>query len=234
MITREEIIERYQIYRDPLFLHSIVASDKCVIPLYHGTDRRILSKSLEERQVLRKACDVLIEFYSPVVREYTSTHKYKDNPIPLMYRLMDCDSVAYCKLSNSKLYEYDATYLTGDLSKAIRYARRAMIYGELGYVVSTFILATKEFGLALPLMNEEQKKAYELITQYMKEPSQPVVLVFQNIDKSLMKYDDNIDVNWVNVQSMGEDAPDNDVYGISYSFRVSELDFSKAIEVIEV
>lgn len=234
MITREEIIERYQIYRDPLLLHSIVASDKCVIPLFHGTDKRILSKSLEERQELRKACDILIEFYSPVVREYTRTHKYKDNPIPLMFSLMDCDSVAYCKLSNSSLYEYDATYVTGDLSKAIRYARRAMVYGELGYLVSTFITATREFGLTLPEMNEEQKKAYGLIVGYMKEPTQPVVLVFKDIDKSLIKFEHNRDVDWDIVQSLGKRAPENDVYGMSLSFRVNELDFSKAIEIIEV
>lgn len=56
----------------------------------------------------------------------------------------------------------------------------------------------------------------------------------KGIDKSLMKFEDDTNIDWAFVQRMGRIAPDNDVFGISFSFRVSEIDFSKAIEIIEV
>ena len=53
MLTNAEIIARNQIFGDRSFLRAIIDSDKCVMPLYHGMDKRILSQSLEERQALK-------------------------------------------------------------------------------------------------------------------------------------------------------------------------------------
>ena len=53
MLTNAEIIARNQIFGDKSFLRAIIDSDKCVMPLYHGMDKRILSQSLEERQALK-------------------------------------------------------------------------------------------------------------------------------------------------------------------------------------
>lgn len=230
MLTNAEIIARNQIFGDRSFLRAIIDSDKCVMPLYHGMDKRILSQSLQERQALKKACDVLIEYYHPIIDKFLEIHKYRDNPIPLMRSLIDCSSVAFCKLCNATLYQYDKVYLTGSLDKARNYARRAFMYGELGYVVKTFITACTVFKIHEPEKGKAVEEAYNKFQEFINDSSQPIVLVFQNIDKVLMKDERGEEINWRHVSASSR----NDIFGCQYSFRVNELDFSKAIEVIEV
>lgn len=74
------------------------------------------------------------------------------------------------------------------------------------------------------------EEAYTKFQEFINDSSQPIVLVFQNIDKVLMKDERGEEINWRHVSASSR----NDIFGCQYSFRVNELDFSKAIEVIEV
>ncbi len=128
------------------------------VPLYHGTDSRILAMSPEERRIFREDCLLATDFLWTLFEPYFSGRcevplnepglegktklemKLKELKGPLQF---DLDQTRYNNLFDalhriaaqkrgSEQYQYDNFYLTNDLDRAIDYAKKAFAFGEVG------------------------------------------------------------------------------------------------------
>ncbi len=186
------------------------------VPLYHGTDSRILAMSPEERQIFIQDCSLATDFLWALFEPYyhgrckvpldepgmegctTVESKLIELKDPLQY---DRDPVRYNNLENallridaqkngSALYQYDWFYLTNLLDRAIRYAESAVAFGEFG--LNAYCLLDAAAMIKFSKWEPDQKTtlAIEKIKKFGEADPCPVVLVFTSYDPENLRMED--------------------------------------------
>lgn len=151
--------------------------------LYHGTDSYVASMTEEERQDMKQKCFLVIEMLFNLY-EKNEYLKYFDKPTENK-QINDLNSIylqVESLMNKSSSYEYDCTYLTQEIEKAIYYSKIAYHYGELGYFAWEMLKGLELTGYTLPEnITEEQQAAINSIIGFADHNPEPVIYVFKNL-----------------------------------------------------
>lgn len=193
------------------------------IPLYHGTDKRMILMSKETREKYVGYCWRVIEYLRNVllpflemerveyiqdgVKEYISEYKImrfkslmeeKGGKVlwtNFYQTLLLSEAVLNKDESHSGMnFKYGDLYLTGDKNKAINYARRAFAGGEQGLFAYRLIQGTEILGM-LHLDSPEIEQNVNTIKMFAESEPQPVVLQVSNIDYDCLLLESGEPVN---------------------------------------
>lgn len=211
---------------------------KLTIPLYHGTDRKVLAMSPEERTEAKKSAFVLINYYFNVFiqngfefKDYriTSKPEYDKHNQELREKLgiferETWDAYTVACLLNKPDYQYESFYLTGDYDKACRYARRAAYFGEIGSVAyrlwhgATLLNYTSE----LHTIESDLQKLQSI----WELPNKPVLIKFPYLEKNQLLDEKGVEV-------INNTLPDELLVKLSFRLKETPNDLSN-YEVIEL
>lgn len=152
-------------------------------PLYHGTDSFIVSMSDEERLEMKQKCFLVIELLYDIYnknefqKNYDKPSENKEvNDLISIYLQVDA------LMNKCSSYEYDCTYLTRDIDKAVCYAKMAYHYGELGYFAWAMLKGMELTGYTLQSkITDEQQAAIDSVIGFADHDSEPVIYIFKNI-----------------------------------------------------
>lgn len=148
--------------------------------LYHGTDDFIGYMSKEEREDMKKKCFLAIETLMKIYNdnnfkalESSAEGKTKEITDILAYYI-----AADSALSNSIFYQYDDIYLTTSIKEAIKFAKDAYHYGEIGTIAWKLYEGLSTLNYQLPPLNQEQQEAFDSIIGFASHESEPIIYAF--------------------------------------------------------
>ena len=182
-------------------IEMLFESTECYIPLFHGTDRRLLNLSSEQRQELKDACVSFINYAFPILKDHGVSKMRMNDKAGLFgenqMRVIDAYIGASGMISGCKWFEYESSYLTANPGKAMSYARRSYLYGELGYIADSFQIALNSIGWDYANLTPEQYNSYHLIKAATEEICpDPVVLLYLGIPKDQIADESGRPVDW--------------------------------------
>lgn len=168
---------------------------KFTIPLYHGTDRKLLSLSKEQREAAKASAFNLIHYFADIYvknefefKDYhiSASDKKEKHNAELKEKLGDYhkstwDAYSVACSINKPNYQYNSLYLTGDYQKASRYAYGSNLFGEIGSV-------------AYRLMHGAKLMEYEIDSKFIETEllilnpiweitPNPILIQFDNLDR---------------------------------------------------
>lgn len=190
------------------------------VPLYHGTDSRILAMSPEERRIFREDCLLATRFLWTLFKPYYYGRcevplnepglegKTKLEPKlielkePLQY---DLNNTRYVNLKSAldridaqmrgcEQYQYDNFYLTNHLDTAIDYAKSAFAFGEVGLNAYRLLDAAAMIKFSKWEPDQKTAQAIEKIKRFGKAEPCPIVLVFTVYDLENLRMEDGSDL----------------------------------------
>ena len=219
------------------------------IPLYHGTDKRMLLMSPKERELFINNCDKVIDFLWDIFAPYLERipqEKIIEGQKNVVYELkiaqiMDtildqCGKTiwnnfyaalfciqGYKKGTNN--FQYGHLYLTGDKNKAINYATRSFAGGERGLFAYRLIQVSEKLGL-INNASVDVIESISVVKQFAESNPQPIILKVSNID-----YNNLLQENGKPIES---DMPLFLLQGISYRYtKPYTLRIEDSIDLIE-
>ena len=156
------------------------------IPLYHGTDSRILAMSSDERKFFKQDCLLAIDYMWPFFEPY-----YPSIFAPSLNLPFDVDDEEETELrdliyiinslkNDNKLFQYDYFYLTNSLERAIDYAKNAFAFGEVGFLAYSLLNVTPKFQFKDWNPDQMTTQALARIKKFGEAKPSPVILVFTN------------------------------------------------------
>lgn len=193
------------------------------IPLYHGTDKRMVLMSKEAREKYLKSCISMIAHLRNILTPYleweqiehvrcgVKMYDYKHKIMSYQslieeqggkvlwtnfYQTLLLSEAVLNKEENHSCmnFKYGDLYLTGDKNKAINYARRAFAGGEQGLFAYRLIQGTEILGM-LHLDSSEIEQNVNTIKMFAESEPQPVVLKVSNIDYDCLLLESGEPVN---------------------------------------
>lgn len=150
-------------------------------PLYHGTDDFIGYMSKEEREDMKKKCFLMIEVLSKVYDENGFKEKYNGINTKEVNDITYYLSAAHAALEKNVFYEYDDIYLTSSIKDAIKFAKNAYHYGEIGTIAWKLYEGLSVVNYELPALSQEQQEALDSIIGFADHDSEPVIYSFINL-----------------------------------------------------
>ena len=192
------------------------------VPLYHGTDSRILAMSPEERRIFREDCLLATDFLWTLFAPYyfgrcevplnkpglegitTLEPKLIELKEPLQY---DLNQTRYVNLSNAlyridaqkrgcEQYQYDNFYLTNLLDRAINYAKSAFAFGEVGLNAYRLLDAAAMIKFSEWKPDQKTAQAIEKIKRFGEAKPCPIVLVVTVYDPANLRMEDGSDLRF--------------------------------------
>ena len=182
------------------------------IPLYHGTDKKLLEYSEKERIEIQKLCNQISDYcYYRFVDDGLSIFSLTNYKTKRESEIGDCWSYFLdvfqkydSRKRGSNLYQYGSLYLTGDRKKAEVYARNSFIMGEQGIVAYwLYVAASRVWDL-----KRTSQDLVEMFESLTTQPSIPIVLTFTNIPKDDLLSERGEEIDW--------EALGNIITGLSY------------------
>lgn len=152
-------------------------------PLYHGTDLYVVSMSEEERQDMKKKCFLVLELLFKLYEKNEFQKNYnKPTDDKKINELNSIYMQVRAVINKSSSYQYECTYLTQDINKAIYYSKLAFHFGELGYFAWKMLKGMELVGYTLPLdISREQQDAIDSVIGFADHDSEPVIFTFKNL-----------------------------------------------------
>ncbi len=216
------------------------------LPLYHGTDARILDMSDAERNAFKQDCtkaiDCLWEFFAPYYNTSINIRTIEDgiekivNDIKLIelqpklrfeedetiyYNLYEKLTMISAWKRNNKLFQYNELYLTNSINRAKYYAYYAFAFGEIGLIAYRLLSAAAMIGFDVCSNDERMKDILCKIKTFAEAKREPIVLEFDDYDPDAVKQEDGSELDF----SLG----DNIIRHGEWSFRyIGSLSFDKA------
>lgn len=181
---------------------------KLTIPLYHGTDRKVLAMSPEERAEARKSAFALINYFSKVyVQNKFEFKDFRESAIPehdkhiefLKDKLKDCYAhtyhcygmcISYMKSPN---YQYDSFYVTGIYNRACDFAKKATHFGEIGDTAYTLWNGANLLGYKID--NSIIENDLELLNRIWQMPSCPILIIFDSMDREQLLFENGNEID---------------------------------------
>lgn len=188
------------------------------VPLYHGTDKKIIDYSAEERTRIQELCIMISDYTFQLLSEdglsVSSLFKYKAKR-QLVFgdswpQIMDAFQKYDSRKKGSNLYQYGSVYLTGDRRKAEIYARDAFIMGEQGKVAYwLYVAASKIWNLKE--CNPDMIDCCDSFESLMLKPHIPVLITFDSIPEEDLLNERGETIDW--------DLLGDAVTGLSYRLK---------------
>ena len=177
--------------------------DTMPIPLYHGTDKKVLDYSRNERIEIQALCvsisDYAYQLFSEDGLSVFSPSKYKAKRISEIGEywlyMLDAFQRYDSRKNGSNLYEYGSLYLTGDKGKAKWYARGAYILGEQGKTAYWLYTAASKIW-NLKACNPYMSRRFERFEELIAKPRIPVILTFNDIPKNDLFSEKGEEIDW--------------------------------------
>ncbi len=173
------------------------------IPLYHGTDARILAMSDEERAEFKKICQVATKFLWGMFEQYfimfegnyVMQYDKLDNELKPLFgdetvynKLFDTLTRVSAQMNNNGQYQYDHLYLTTRKETAIKYAYRAFAFGEIGLNAYRMLEAAEIIGFSC--QNPAITDALTKLQRFAKAEAEPVVIEITDYDAECLRMED--------------------------------------------
>ena len=158
-------------------------------PMYHGTDARIVRMSSEDIKRIKAKCEEALHymwpFFVPLYDDdqdrLKSCMDFDHDPeeyLKLMDKLICCSGMH----NGNENYQYKALYVTNDIERAKRFARRAYAFGEIGEVTYIMSEAAKKIKFEGWNPSEDITEILDYIKKFAEEDSEPVVIKLENLD----------------------------------------------------
>lgn len=163
--------------------------------LFHGTDRRVIEMSDNERMEYLDDCsrsiDYLWPFYEPIYKKDLTIGVLKerlisDEDISVWYNLCNALTCNNARLNGNQSYQYGDFYLTTEEWKAENYARRAFAGGEKGLIAYRMYDAAQRIKFDNWYPSTEVARAFKRIKDFAECKEEPIVLAFNNLDIKYM------------------------------------------------
>ena len=172
--------------------------------LYHGTDRRLVSLSAEERSELRRLCCAISEIAYQRFVDYgmsiSNLFTYKERRGESLGSawVTFCNSFQQyeCFRSGSQLYQYDAFYLTTGKMRASNYARSSGVFGELGNNALHLYRSAQKIWDIKHDADLDTASMIECFEEACKHKPDPVILVFSNVPERFLLWEDGKQIEW--------------------------------------
>lgn len=179
---------------------TIYESEQCWIPMFHGTSSSVVNLPTATRKKRIAASKCLIDYTFPLLHKYgvgkmppSKQQEVFGSLAPLVVDAFICaGSMKNC----STWFEYDSVYTTFDPDNAVRYAKRAYICGELGYIAHCLYLGLLCCDIERPEMTVEEESACDIILGAANEPSDPVVYMYIGIEKKRIRKENGQPLCW--------------------------------------
>lgn len=180
---------------------------KLSVPLYHGTDRKVLSMSLEERLKAKKSAFVLINYFSKVyVQNKFEFKDFRESAIPehdrhiefLKKKLKDNYAHTYhcygmcTSYMKSPNYQYDSFYVTGIYNRACDFAQKATHFGEIEDTAYTLWNGANLLGYEID--NLEIQDDLLILKNIWGLPSSPVLIKFDGLDREQLLFESGAEI----------------------------------------
>lgn len=177
--------------------------DTISIPLYHGTDKKVLDYSRDERIEIQALCVSISDHAYQLLSEdglsVFSPSKYKAKRLSEIGEYWTHVINAFQKYDSrkngSKLYEYGSLYLTGDKGKAKWYARGAYVLGEQGKTAYWLYTAASRIW-DLKACDPYMSRRFERFEELIAKPRIPVILTFNDIPKNDLLSEKGEEIDW--------------------------------------
>ena len=204
--------------------------------LFHGTDLRIINYSDSERQNICQLCyDISMYCYNRFIADglsFLQMGKKREEYYQLNQNewkaLLDCFQMFDSRVRKSEYYNYNSIFVTNNRNRAIRYAGKASIMGEQGYVTQILYSCATRLWNFEDIDDERLQDEFKQFKTLMEKDPKPVVLVFRNVlEDDLLKEDGRI-INWDDFRSIYTDDKATNSFRVSAS---SKLCLSDADEI---
>ena len=178
----------------------IYESEHCWIPMFHGTSSSVVNLTPAARLERIAASKCLIDYSFPLLQKYgvgkmlpAKQQEVFDSLAPLVVDAFVC---ARSMKNSSTWFEYDSVYTTFDPDNAFRYAKRASICGELGYIAHYLYLGLLCCDIERPKMTVAEESARDIILSAADSPSDPVVYMYIGIEKHRIRKENGQSLSW--------------------------------------
>jgi len=139
-------------------------------PLYHGTDKKVLDLSDEDRKTLKQECFNVLDYLYKVLKDEDFLHTKGFQNLENDRQRMEIATVfvdVQSYYEESGLFQYNDIYFSIAAAEAAEYAKHANYFGEIGYYTYFFyegyLLNHKE------LLPYEIQKAFNHIEAFSKK-----------------------------------------------------------------
>lgn len=149
--------------------------------LYHGTDDFIGFMSKEEREEMKKKCFLIIDVLSKIYDENNFEKTYSGSESKEINVILDYLIAAHSALKGNVFYEYNDIYLTNSIKYAIKFAKNAYHYGEIGTIAWKLYEGLNIVNYKLPPLSQEQQEALDSIICFAGHNSEPIIYAFNNL-----------------------------------------------------
>lgn len=149
--------------------------------LYHGTDDFIGFLSKEEREDMKKKCFLMVDVLSKIYDENNFEKTYSGSESKEINIILDYLIAAHSALIRNVFYEYNDIYLTSSIKDAIKFAKNAYHYGEIGTIAWKLYEGLNIVNYKLPPLSKEQQEALDSIISFAGHDSEPIIYAFNNL-----------------------------------------------------
>ena len=172
---------------------------------YHGTDLRLAKLSDEERAIYKKDCmqviDYMWQFFGPIYQRDAMIKELKEpldfyEDSTLYYNLQDALTRNNARKIGNQLYQYDCFYLTSLKKFAKDYAYKGFAGGEIGLTAYRMIEAANKIKFDGTKLSNDIRASIDRITTFAETPAQPVIFVFNNLEKEYIEMEDGSKIDW--------------------------------------
>lgn len=179
---------------------TICESDRCWIPMFHGTSSAVVNLPQEDRLERIRASKCLIDYSFPLLQKYgfgkMTPPQQREIFGSVSPQVADAYVCAGSMKNNSAWFEYDSIYTTFDPDNALRYAKRAFICGEQGYIAYHLYLGLQKCNIKCPKMNDAEVKARDIILSAANAISEPLVYMYIGVDKQKIRKENGQPIAW--------------------------------------
>ena len=191
------------------------------LPLYHGTDARILDMSDADRNAFKQDCmkaiDCLWNVFEPYYNTNINIRTIEDGVVKIVndkklielqpklrfdedetiyYNLYEKLTMVSAWKNNNELYKYDSLYLTNSMDRAKNYAHRAYAFGEIGLIAYRLLSAAAMIGFDVCPDDESMKHVLCKIKTFAEAKREPIVLEFDDYDPEDVKMEDGSELDF--------------------------------------
>ncbi len=172
----------------------IVLDNLQIPPMYHGTDRKVLRMTDEQRTIYKKKCCHLIDNIYPVLRKrYRQNGSWEISKLGLGMKLESCviDALGCLdsRTNGNENFQYpdNVLYLHSYRGCADSYAVRSFAGGEIGYIAYFLCQAVINMSVSEFHLDEETENAMQKVLAFGNEGKYPVVITLNNLDFKFLR-----------------------------------------------
>lgn len=163
-------------------------------PLYHGTDRKVLRMTDEQRYTHKACCKHVVDFIYPIfLKLFRNNGNWDISKLGLGMKLESCviDALGCLdsRTNRNENFQYpdNVLYLHSYRGCADSYAARSFAGGEIGYIAYFLCQAVINMSVSEFHLDEETENAMQKVLAFGNEGKYPVVITLNNLDFKFLR-----------------------------------------------